>query len=185
MTSDDLFGDPPPKRKRRLSPGGNTPVHDLAVTPEALARRVVDYFAPRGRLLDPARGSGPFFRALQRHSNDVHWCEIAAGVDFFRYHEPADWIVTNPPWSKLRPYLNHAMEIADNVVFLVTMPHLTTRARLRDMDRAGFGLVEFVRVEQPPLPWPSSGFQLGAALIAKGEDSLFRWMPPIALRDAA
>jgi hypothetical protein len=183
-----LSGEPAavtPKAKRRLSPSHNAPVHDLAVTPEPLARAVVDYFAPRGRLLDPARGSGPFFRALQRHSNDVGWCEIAAGVDFFKCQETADWIITNPPWSKLRPFLLQAMRLAPNVVFLVTMPHVTTRARLRDMDKAGFGLVEFLRVPQPPAPWPSSGFQLGAALLRKGAGTLFPWLPPIALRDAA
>jgi hypothetical protein len=183
-----LFGEPAvvtPKAKRRLSPSHNAPVHDLAVTPDPLARAVVDYFAPRGRLFDPARGSGPFYRAMLRHSHDVRWCEIAAGRDFLVSTERADWIITNPPWSKLRPFLLQAMRLAPNVVFLVTMPHMTTRARLRDMDEAGFGLVEFLRVPQPPAPWPSSGFQLGAALLRKGAGSLFPWLPGDAIRAAA
>lgn len=178
-----LFGEPiiRTRTKRRLSPSHNAPVHDLAVTPEPLAAAVVDYFAPRGRLCDPARGSGPFYRAMQRHSLSVEWFEIAAQRDFLSHQAGPgfeyDWIITNPPWSKLRKFLQQAMRLAPNVVFLVTMPHMTTRARLRDMDDAGFGLVEFLRVPQPPAPWPSSGFQLGAALVRKGAGSLFPWLP--------
>jgi hypothetical protein len=83
-------------RKRMLSPAANSPAHDLIMTPPALARSIVDSFAPRGRLLDPCRGAGAFFAALQRHSDDVDWCECRDGRDFFEYDLPADWIITNP-----------------------------------------------------------------------------------------
>ena len=41
-----------------------------------------------------------------------------------------DWIITNPPWSQIRRFLQHALSLADHVVFLFTINHLWTRARL-------------------------------------------------------
>lgn len=163
------------KPLRRLAPGHNAPIHDLVTTPEALAEMVVDHFAPHGRLLDPARGSGAFFRAMQRHSNDVEWCEVAAGRNFLGWQRPVDWIIGNPPWSHAKPFLEHAMKLADDIVFVITLPHVMTRARLRLAHGAGFGIVAPVMMlPQPPKPWPSSGFQLCAVHWRKGATSVFQ-----------
>ena len=163
--------------KRRLSPGSNLAHHDLIMTPPELARRIVDFYAPRGRLLDPCRGQGAFYNAMLPYSDDVRWCEIAEGRNFLAYREPVDWIITNPPWSKFRPFLRHAMELAPNIVFLVTMTHCVTKARLRDIHAAGFGVAPPMMVDQPPAPWPGSGFQLAAVLIQRGASSVFRRLP--------
>jgi hypothetical protein len=162
-----------PTPPRRLSPGKNPPINDLVITPELLAQSIVDYFRPSGRLLDPARGSGAFYRALLRHSTDVRWCETAVGRDFFAYHEPVDWVIGNPPWSKFKAFIHHAMELAPNVVFLGTIVHFTTKARLRIIEAAGFGVTEIKLVQQPPPPWPGSGFQLAAVRLRKGDQSIF------------
>jgi hypothetical protein len=165
--------------KRRLAPKRNAPIHDLVMTPPALARQIVEYYAPRGRLLDPCRGEGAFYNAMQRFSNDVHWCELDEGVDFYAWREPVDWIITNPPWSKFRGILQHSMSIATNIVFLATFTHFVTKARLRDIARAGFAIDRdrLLMVEQPPPPWPPSGFQPTAVLIRKGARSLFDVLP--------
>lgn len=105
----------------------------------------------------------------------LYWCEIKAGRDFFACRRRVDWIVTNPPWSQLRAFLRHAMTLADEVVFLVTINHLWTRARLRDIAEAGFGLREIVLVDTPAT-FPPSGFQLGAVRLSRG------WTGDIALR---
>jgi hypothetical protein len=47
----------------------------------------------------------------------VDWCEIKRGRDFFAWTEPVDWIVTNPPWSQFRAFLQHAMTLAEKVVW--------------------------------------------------------------------
>ena len=47
------------------------------------------------------------------------WCEIDDGRDFFAFHEPVDWIVSNPPYSDFHRWLVHAFEISENVVYLV------------------------------------------------------------------
>lgn len=132
------------------------------MTPPALARAIVDYFKPRGTCLDPARGKGAFYNAMHLHTEAPGWCEVTKGRDFFDSAKHYDWIITNPPWSKLRGFLVHAMMTADNVVFLATMVHFVTRARMRDMRGCGFGMRTALLLDQPPLPWPSSGFQLVA-----------------------
>ena len=143
------------------------------LTPPSLAQQIVDHFRPNGVLLDPCRGNGAFFDAMQRWSNDVRSCEITEGADFLMYQEPVDWIISNPPWSKFRPFLRHAMQLAPNIVFLGTITHFVTKARLRDIDAAGFGIAPPLIVKQPPKPWPGSGFQLAAVPIHKGIRSIF------------
>lgn len=174
----------------RFQPNRDYVSNDDIQTPPALARLLVEHLQPRGRILEPCRGDGNFFRALQAHArrsglkangskraaSKVAWTEIKAGRDFFAWTEPVDWIVTNPPWSEIRRFLQHAMGLADHVVFLLTINHVWTKARLRDIAAAGFGIKEIVLVTMPA-SFPQSGFQLGAVHVQRG------WNGPIALTD--
>ena len=83
------------------------------------------------------------------------------------WQQPVDWVMTNPPWSRLRDFSRHAMRIAPNIVWLAPLTNLTTKARLRDLNEAGFGIAELVLIDTPK-DWPQSGFQLVAALLRKG-----------------
>ena len=139
------------------------------ITPPVLAARIVEYFKPRGRVLDPCRGQGAFYNAFAKLPGvKAQSCELAEGRDFFAEHRHYDWIITNPPWSKFRRFLNHAMTIADNIVFFATLTHFCTRARLRDLAEAGFGMREAVLFNTPPRPWPGGGFQLCAMHLQRG-----------------
>ena len=111
-----------------------------------------------------------------RHSRCIFWCEIKRGRDFFAWRERVDWIVTNPPWSQFRSFLQHATRLADHVVFLVTVNHLWTKARLGDLAAAGFGLKEIALVETPRT-FPPLGFQLGAVHLQRGWRGRIRLMP--------
>ena len=167
---------------RILSPSHNAPAHDLVATPQSLANLIVSYFNPSGRLLDPSAGdvTKPFFTAMLQPgiaAEYVDWCEIGVGLDFFDYPARVDWIITNPPWSKFRRFLLKGYEVADHVVYLGTLTHFVTRARLEDARRAGFGLVTALLVHQPPPPWPSSGFQLAAVHLSRG------WTGPLTIDD--
>ncbi len=156
---------------------------DVVQTPVALARRLAAHFRPWGRVLEPCCGDGHFLAALRAQlrssgtaSAPVAWCEIARGRDFFAWQERVDWIITNPPWSQFRAFLQHAMAVSEHVVFLVTVNHLWTRARVRDVKAAGFGLREIVLVDMPR-NFPPLGFLLGAAHLARG------WTGPVTLTD--
>lgn len=146
---------------RPLAPrGGN----DRVWTPDDLALRIVSHFAPAGRILEPCKGQGSFVRAMP----GCDWCEIDEGRDFLAVEGRWDWIVTNPPWSQFRPFLAKSMQVADNVVFLALLNAFFMRARVADMRRAGFGIVEVLMLDTPPKPWPQTGFQLAAVHAKRG-----------------
>lgn len=162
----------------RSQPNRNYVSNDDIQTPLALARRLVAHFQPSGRILEPCRGKGNFLKALREHQrlsakmcglikSEVFWSEIKRGRDFFEWDQPVEWIITNPPWSQIRDFMCHAMEMADHVVFLFTINHLWTKARLRDIKEAGFGLREVLLVYMPDT-FPPSGFQLGAVHLQRG-----------------
>ena len=50
------------------------------------AKWIVDYFQPTGKMLEPCRGEGAFYTAMQEYNDDVDWCEISEGKDFFDYN---------------------------------------------------------------------------------------------------
>jgi hypothetical protein len=146
---------------RPLAPrGGNDNVN----TPDELAARIVAHFQPEGRILEPCRGGGAFTRAMP----GCDWCELAEGRDFLSAEGEWDWVVTNPPWSQLRPFLKKAMRVSDHVVFLSLINAFWMRARLADVKAEGFGFVELLMLDTPPLPWPQTGFQLGATYLRRG-----------------
>ena len=125
-------------------------------------------------MLDPCRGEGAFYDQFPPHPymhQKQHWCELSEGRDFLAIDKSDgwhyDWIVSNPPWSRFRAFNKRAMAISDNVVWLCTVNHFWLKARLRDMDEAGFGIKEIALVDTPPLPWPQSGFQLAAVYIKR------------------
>lgn len=250
----------------RSQPNRNYVSDDVVQTPAALARRLVEHFRPRGRVLEPCKGEGNVLRALRAYVRDrcrparnraaaavaarvrpassrrvlvggplesttgaqaavsmpsvnrakerpdshlpvspscdlpdspphrlpvftvsprrrltaspstVLWAEIKEGRDFYEWTTKVDWIITNPPWSQVRRFLRQAMLVADHVVFLLTVNHVWTKARVRDIRDAGFGVREIVLVDMPRT-FPQSGFQLGAVHLERG------WKGPMKLTD--
>lgn len=152
-----------------------TKSQDMVMTPQHWADAIVDHFQPMGFVLDPCCGEGAFTKAIDRHllsrldielrlqdslmSYDIRGPE---GRDFMYHQAPCDWIITNPPWSKVAAFLEKGMEVADNIVFLITVNHIWTNKRQRLIKEAGFGIKEICTMTQPPKPWPSSGFTLAA-----------------------
>jgi len=156
----------------RSQPNRDYVSNDVVQTPPALAQRLVEHFKPTGRMLEPCKGEGNFLRLMPGAAR----CEISEGRDFLPWIERVDWIITNPPWSQIRRFLQQAMAVSDHVVFLLTINHIWTKARIRDIRAAGFGIAEIVLVDMPP-SFPPSGFQLGAVHVARN------WQGPITLTD--
>ncbi|WP_210401946.1 helix-turn-helix transcriptional regulator [Thioclava sp. L04-15] len=153
---------------RGLVPPKNDAAQDRVMTPPNLAEAIIEHFshAMAGRVLDPSRGEGAFYNHYPDHV-ERHWCEISEGRDFLAWGDRVEWVVTNPPWSELRAFTQHAMRVSENIVWLAPLTNLTTKARLRDIDAAGFGIAELLFVDTPK-SWPQSGFQIVAAHLKKG-----------------
>ncbi len=148
----------------QLNPNKNKPSQDIVYTPEALAIDIINHYAPTGLVLDPSMGDGAFYNNFPGPSD---WCEIERGKDFFDHTDKCDWIITNPPWSMMRRFLQHSMSLTDNIVFLTSINHYATKARIRDMLSANFGIKEFYCFDTPK-SFPQSGFQLAAVHTQRG-----------------
>lgn len=90
---------------------------DVVYTPDWVARDMVDYFKPTGKILEPCAGDGVFLNYLP----DAEWCEIEKGIDFFAWSKPVDWMVGNPPFSIMNKWLEHSFIAAANVLYLMPM----------------------------------------------------------------
>lgn len=151
---------------RAFCPPTNSPEKDMVMTPECLAKEIIEHFSPSGLILDPCRGQGAFYNNFNTDTKD--WCELEEGKNFLSYGKKVDWIITNPPWSKMQKFLEHGMRISDNIVYLTTVNHYTTKKRIRDMRNYGFAIAEIYCVPTPTKPWPQLGFQLGAIHTQRG-----------------
>lgn len=101
---------------------------------------------------------------------------MTRGSDFFAFHEKVDWLVTNPPWSLAKQFLQHSYEVADNIVFLITLHHVfDLRSRIADMEGAGFAIKEVLLCQTPGRPWPQSGFQLGVVHLQRSYRGTIAW----------
>ena len=159
--------------KQPLAPkGGN----DNVMTPEPLAKLIVEHYNPSGEILEPCRGSGVFYNLLNEKGN-VDWCEILEGRDFLSYNfeKRYNWIITNPPWSQLRTFLQKGMQVADNIVFLCLINAFFMKARLRDIRESNFYIQEILEVPQPKQNWPQTGFALGAIHISKEQTDFIKF----------
>jgi hypothetical protein len=146
----------------KYQPNKNYKSDDVVMTPNDLAKQLVDYYKPQGRGLEPCRGISNIYNLLE----NADWCEISEGKDFFDYNTRVDYIFTNPPWSKIKTFLLHSMELANDIYFLVTVNHIFTKARLRLIKENGFNIKEILIMDTPK-EFPQSGFQLGMIHISK------------------
>jgi hypothetical protein len=129
--------------------------NDCVQTPIYLCKQIVEHFDPEGKILEPCCGEGNFLKVI-----NADWCEINKGKDFLNTQGQWDWIITNPPYSKYRDFLNKSMEVADNIVFLQLINATFYKARLRDIKEAGFGIKEIWCIDTPK-EFPQFGFQMG------------------------
>lgn len=151
--------------------------NDEIMTQTELGARIIDHFQPKGKILEPCIGNGQgFYHYLLDNGYDVDWCEISfcdcevmcrvETRDFLDYDDKVDWIITNPPFSKIREFLYHACEIADNIVFLCLLPNVFYKKRLAIIKDFGFSIKELIFLPNQE-GFPKFGFQLGVVHYSK------------------
>lgn len=91
---------------------------DVVYTPDWVAYDMISYFRPTGSILDPCAGDGVFLKYLPENT---FWCEIEQGKDFFAWNTPVDWMVGNPPYKLIKPWLEHSFTYSSNVLYLIPM----------------------------------------------------------------
>jgi hypothetical protein len=90
------------------------------------------------RIWEPACGTGQMVRELQRHCADVHASDIEGGIDFLQRANDrgADAIITNPPYTSARAFIEHALALTKPHAGMVAMllrtdyDHAVTRHHL-------------------------------------------------------
>jgi hypothetical protein len=93
-------------------------VSDVVYTPDWVARDMVKFFKPSGKILEPSSGDGVFLQYLPA---GTYWCEIERERDFFKWDTPVDWVFGNPPYSIYSEWMSHSMKIAKNICYLIPL----------------------------------------------------------------
>ena len=147
--------------------------NDRIYTPDALASAIVKYYKPNSAF-EPCKGNGAFTKAFESLGVPFSYSEIDEGKDFFDVKEVSgDWIITNPPFSKISKFLEKCYQLGvSNIVFLCTVNAFWMNGKLKTMQDYGYAIKEIQLVESPYFRklnnWPQSGFSLGAVHISKG-----------------
>lgn len=112
---------------------------DDFATPDALARTCVGMvpITPADTACDPFRGGGAFHRNLPVGSG---WFEIKDGRDFFASDTAYDWLVSNPPYSRIDDVLSRSADVSVKGFGYLLAAHAVTPRRIEAMESAGFGL---------------------------------------------
>lgn len=134
-------------------------IKDVVFTPPKLAQDMVTYFSPAGVCLDPCAGDGVFFNLLPAGSD---WCEIESGRDFYAWTKPADWIISNPPYSHLLAWIRHSFTVAKDIVYLMPSNRVFASAQFLDTLFDWGGIIH-IRRYGTGTQW---GFPFGHALAA-------------------
>lgn len=97
--------------------------NDLYPTPHSLIAEIISRWKPRARKVwEPCFGDGRVARAMVGHGYDVVSGDIASGDDFFAYSEPPQpgiALCTNPPFDRVREFIDHAFAIGIEEMCLV------------------------------------------------------------------
>ena len=60
---------------RAFCPPKNTPDKDIVMTPEYLAKDIIEHYKPQGLILDPCRGTGAFYDNYDATLSLIHISE--------------------------------------------------------------------------------------------------------------
>src|SRR3990167_1482815 len=99
--------------------------HDAYQTPFSAIRPMLNYVYMDGvfRFLEPCRGSGNIYDMVELPAKQKVWCEISGGRDYLktRFRKRFDLIMTNPPYSQWREFLEKSLTEADTVIYLLRL----------------------------------------------------------------
>lgn len=95
---------------------------------------LLQHVKPFGSFLEPCVGSGNISDAVKPYVRKMDWCEITTGRDFLTWDfggRRFDWIITNPPFSLAREFIDRSLARADHVAMLLRVNFLESQDRLK------------------------------------------------------
>jgi len=149
-----------------------TKTNDIFYTPDKLVIQLLKEtpYSYDDSILDPFYGEGAFFNCFQTLSNqnpNNNWLEIEKGKDFFKYNIKHDWIISNPPFSKITEVLKHSLKIAQKGIGYIMPSYSLSYSRIKLMNKFGFNIQKTVYFDNPK-EW-SIGFQMIYVIFVKKE----------------
>ena len=100
--------------------------NDFYPPPHAIIKALLDRLNWKPtQVWEPCAGDGRFVQALIKRSHTVVAGDIEEGQDFFQYRAaPVKTLITNPPFRKMRAFIDHAFEIGVERMALVCAERL-------------------------------------------------------------
>lgn len=152
--------------------------NDTIYTPDSLALQIVQHFNPSGLVLEPCAGRGAFIRAFKKYDVPYKWYEIEKGKDFLLCNNIGkyNWIITNPPYSKIKEFLTKSCELeVKNIVFLSYLTSFTISHRLNILRDNGYFIREILFIKNQGdlvkyFGWKQSGFALTCVRMKKAKN---------------
>lgn len=113
--------------------------NDIIYTPDELSKDCISIIDIKESdfLLDPFLGKGSFYNNYPE-VNKKDWCEIEKNKDFFKYQNNVDWIISNPPFSKLNDILIKCCSICNKGFGLIVLCTALTIKRINFCKSKGF-----------------------------------------------
>ena len=95
--------------------------NDFYPTPHSIVKLLANYTDWTAPFVwEPCAGDGRLVEALQARLFKVIATDISQGQEFFDFKEaPCPHLMTNPPFKKIRPFIDHAFDIGVERMLLV------------------------------------------------------------------
>lgn len=95
--------------------------NDFYPTPHSIIAALLANWGPSSlHVWEPCAGDGRLVHALRARGYEVSKTDIAQGEDFFGFNQAlAPCIVTNPPFKRIRQFIDHAFAIGVEEMALV------------------------------------------------------------------
>ena len=105
-------------------------------TPNDLVKELLKLtpFEKQDSLFDSAFGTGRFFNNFPKESKKGY------STDFFEETENWDWIITNPPYSKLDDWIKQTCKLSNKGFALLIGTQNITPKRIELIESFGFGI---------------------------------------------
>ena len=103
--------------------------YDYYPTPEWCYKNLPIDWSQFDAALEPCKGDGRIVSFLEGQGLKVDWCEIQEDINFFNHFEEDDLILTNPPFSLAKEFIEHSMSLAPTVIMLLRLNFLGSQKR--------------------------------------------------------